>query len=64
MDPKVLSRAEAAFKRDAEAAVARKEYDELQAAINANMVRLREERLAREAREGKPKPKKKRARHS
>ena len=52
MNDNTLKRAEAAFKKDqraAEASIARREYEANQAAVNANMMRLRALRLAREA---------------
>ena len=56
MDIELLSKAEKAFKKQEEAIAARTEYEQRNAAIDANMMRLRAERLAREA--AKPRPNK------
>ena len=52
MNAQTLSKAEAAFKKEQKAIEARtawREYESKQAAVNANMLRLRALRLAREA---------------
>jgi hypothetical protein len=52
MNDHALKRAAAAFKKDqraTEASLAWREYEASQAAVNANMMRLRALRLAREA---------------
>ena len=52
MDTQMRSKAEAAFKKDQkakEASAAWRDYRALQAAVDANMMRLRALRLAREA---------------
>ena len=52
MDNQVLKRAELAFKKDeraTQATAAWNEYQAIQAAVDANMMRLRALRLAREA---------------
>ena len=52
MNDKALKQAKAAFKKDqraAQASLAWREHEATQAAVNANMIRLRDLRLAREA---------------
>jgi hypothetical protein len=49
-----LSKAEAAFRRQQDAAAARTEYEKRNDAINTNMMRLRAERLVRQAAEPNP----------
>jgi putative IMPACT (imprinted ancient) family translation regulator len=64
MNTQMLSRAEAAFKKEQkanEASAAWRDYQALQAAVDANMKRLRALRLAREVTAA---PKKHAARHA
>ena len=54
MPTEALSKAEAAFKKQQDATAARTEYEKRNASIDANMMRLRAERLAREAAQSRP----------
>jgi hypothetical protein len=67
MNAKVLSRAEMAFKKErkaAEASEAWQDYEANKLAVDANMMRLRALRLARDAVPAAGGPKKKRARRA